>query len=109
MGAVHGVGVCTQWVQPRELHSQCHLLRRTFVQLRPNQKGAMTVSFNSGSLTTVYLAINGGWLEDGQVKAFKFSDFRLRKLESEREEQVLAKMTAWTKYFYGGNISVRDL
>ncbi len=33
--------------------------------ITPNSSGTRTVSFNSGSYTTVYLVLNGGWFLDG--------------------------------------------
>ena len=46
--------------------------------ITPNSSGTRTVSFNSGSNTTVYLALNGGWFNDGitcsvSVGKFEFS------------------------------------
>ena len=49
-----------------------------YTQIAPKFTGRITLEFDSGNYSTVYLALNGGYLADNQVVTFTFTDLRLR-------------------------------
>ncbi len=70
--------------------------------LSSNISTKRTVSFNSGSFSEVWLVVNFGFVADGGVYTFKFSNWRI----DNPNVSFSSNMQNWTKYLHSERIGV---
>lgn len=75
LGGYFGIGLLVTNATPS---GDCNAVKINRFQMAPNAYGTASITFNTGNYSVIYIAINGGYINDGQgIKIFRFGNWKL--------------------------------
>ncbi len=103
LGGYFGIGLLVTHSTPS---GDCNAVKINSFQMAPNAYGTASITFNTGNYSVIYIAINGGYINDGQgIKTFRFGNW---KLTGGSSVGFVTNMGDWATVTGSGSIGCTD-